>query len=1526
MGVMTSLAPADHTPLVFTPHPVTLEGQQFLPVELREGETLGQFLDRTIDLGADAWEVKIGGVVVPVEHWDRVKPKHGHLIEVRGAVRKQALYIVAMIALTYFTFGIGTAAGWGAGAAAGAFGGGLAGAVFAGAVFAAGSILINKALGPKPPKQSSEDRESVYNLAGARNAVRPHEPLGLLFGSTRIAPDVISQPYTRYYGNDQYLHFVLTPGLNVDRFDDLYLGDTLLSSYEGVQVWTSGFPGMPEQPIPLYTNADTVAGGELDSSTWVERTTSPDTVEILINLEYLLGGVGTSGKKYYVDETVQVQYRPVGSSTWLSLATQNYRSNVLEQRRATIARTVPKGQYDVRVRILGLGDYTGANTQLNDFTWSTLVSVQEDTTDYRGIPRIGVKIKATGQLNGTPDQIRAVFHQKAMPVWNGTSWGTATDRASGLSNPGALILAYARGYKDPDDNLVAGMGLPDSMIDIPALQAFMLHCAAKGYSYDHWLQSPRSHAEVVESIALAGFGQTTWAGGKLSVVWAADGQPLSGVVNMATMKRGTFEVDYNLASAADGIEYTYFNRDTWQTATLRVPAPGVTTMLNPARLTGEGVTTEAHAAKLARYHLAQHLYQFKSIGFSTDLEHMSYRRLSCLALQHDMTKWGRGGRVVSAVNTGGTVTLTLDEPVAPPTSGNAYIGLRIPGERVYRVLQVASFATETDTITLAEAWPADAPLPGSSAANPAHDTIWIYDFKATPGYRVRVVSIEPESGLKGARIGVVPESPEFWTYVETGHYEPPVAPPVSTSRPVASNLVISETQEYVGAGEYTELTATFDISGHAAYSVVLAGLVDQPLREVAQTTTRTATWRIPEAGEYAIVVRPFDSEGMAGGAVSTTYITSKADTPPTLFDWFEVQELDGGVRNYRWGYNSGTMQPANLAGAEIRYIAGDVADPDWDAMTPVVSGYQPSSFESSIPEAGTWTFVIRARNTSGILSTTGLRIVRVLQANIGEVIDDVSAKALEANLKAAGALLLMGDEYDPDSTYIPGDVVYFNGRMYRAHANVPLAAPPPNATYWDDVGTVTEAQGATLTAQQQLRTDIDEQGNEIAALTQQVGDAETNVTQLMEVVVSGNAIDQPAGAGFEGDVAADWNGGNPLPFQVQHITYEKRTGDYALRIGWGRGSNVALGNSRSLRVKAGERIKFGFWARTSGSIPTPGATVYLGLYWTDAVGAGIDYTGAAALTSTGQAFGYTEFSEWVTVPAGATHVRIDILANDWADGWFAIDDVFAARPSALEETAMARHTVALDVNGHVSGTVSENDGTRSSFSILATVFRVISTLTGMGMEWQDGYLRIWRGAAQLLIGHAFGSGDLVFWYGPNVGASACAKGNGKIWFDTSGDAYFGGTLSAGILKNAAQSTQVSTTAQVSTGRFNTNGNPKVVVFSLSYQQAGRLPTNEGASALSATVVLERSRDGSGVWTQVSSMNVTGSRSFIDFEPGLGYLHRWELGGSSTFTDSATGTEDFEYRARITASSGDWPRNVGGTLGTQRLAIISTEEP
>ncbi len=969
--------------LVVTPHPVTLEGQQRIAAELLPRETLGHFLARTVpDYGSDAWEVRINGVRVPHQIIDKVRPKGGTVIEVRGTVGRTALLIVAMVALTIFTAGVGTAmvaAGYSAMAA------GMAQA----AIYAAGSLLINKVLGPKKPKQYESDAATVYTIGSARNQARPYEPLPLVLGSIRIAPDVASQPYSFYEANDQFMAMVLTPGINVARVEALFNGDALLSTFEGVQVWHSGFPRMPEERIPLYSNVDTIAGGALDAekgqpSDWVQRTSSVSTIRLQVDFDYMLFDTTSKGKPKNNQETIEVQYRTVGAPNWRVFGSFPLVSQSQKQQRRTYALDVAPGQYEVRARIAGRNtDGSGATS---DFTWSALKSIQTDGASYAGIPRIGIRIKATGQLNGAPDELRCVAYAAPIPVWKGAEWVTEES-----SNPGAQILAYARGIRDPAGNLIAGLGLLDAQIDIAALQAFMLHCAASKYTYDNVIRDTRSHDDVLQAIALAGFGNVTWAAGRLSVVWAADEQPLSGVVNMATIKKGQFQIDYTLANAADGIEFTYVDRSDWSSKTLRVTAPGVQTMLNPAQVSGEGITTEEHAAKMARFHLAQSLYQYKDISFSTDIEHLSYRRMSVLALQHDLTQWGFGGRLVSATRDGSVVVLKLDDQVRAPATGNSFIGLRIPGELVYRVFRVASFAGEADQIRLADPWPADAPLPGNTDENPAHDTIWIFDFKQTPGYRVRVVGIEPESDLKGASVSVVPEGPEFWRYVESGQYIPAPNGSLLQTRPVASNLRVTEQQVVQGDTVFTELTATFDVSGPVGEVVVLSDLdQNSDLEQVATTRTRTATWRIPQAGVYPITVRPYSPEGNAGVAVTVMYATLGADVPPVLVDIFDVTAVSGGVRRYTWGFLSDTVQSADFAGVEIRYTAGKVAAPVWNQMIPLGDdGYHVAAFEAVLPPAGDWTFACRSRNTSGALSEASRVVQKTLGANLGEVIGDL---------------------------------------------------------------------------------------------------------------------------------------------------------------------------------------------------------------------------------------------------------------------------------------------------------------------------------------------------------------------------------------------------------------------------------------------------------------------------------------------------------------------------------------------------------
>lgn len=1548
MGVMQELKPVDRPldSLIITPHPVVLDGQRIVHGDLRDGETLAEFLGRHVDLSADAWEVKVGGVVVPVQLWSRVKPKHGQVIEVRGAVNKQALYIVAMIALIWFTGGLGAGAAGSIGASGIGgvmFGAGtLAATVANAAIFMAGAMIINKVLGPKVDAPDRRQSESAFNIAGARNQLRQHEPLGLNFGISRYAPDILSQPYSWYEGNDQYLGMVLTPGLNVDRFEDLRIGDTPISSYEGVTVWTSGFPGMPQQDIPLFSNADTIAGGELQSNgTWVTRVTSPDTVRIMVNVEYMLGDMDSKGREKYNHERVEVHSRVAGSSGPFTLLTwREYRNNNFDPKRDTLQIQVPKGQYEIRVRRMGWAiEYSNGRA---NFQFTTLTSVQADEADYRGIPRIGIKIKATGQLSGTPDQIRATFFGRSMPVWNGTSWGTATTRATGLSNPGALIVAYARGLVDPDGSLVAGIGFEDWIIDIPAFQGFMLHCAANGYTYDFWQQSPRSHAEVLDSIALAGFGQITWAGGRLSIAWAADGQPVSGVVNMATIKRGTFQVDYTLAGAADGVEYTYFDRDVWDTRTLRVPAPGVVTMLNPARLTGEGVTTEAHAAEMARYHLAQSLYQYKDIRYSTDLEHMTYRRLSRLALSHDLTKWGSSGRIVSANVSGGVATLVLDAPVVPPASGDAYIGVRIPGELVFRVLKVAAFAVETDTITLADPWPADAPVPGSTPDNPAHDSIWIYDFKATPGYSVRVISIEPESGLKGATVAVVPEGPDFWTYVKTGAYVPPVAPPVRDDSPVVSNLVIGERQVIQGDTEFTELVATFDVTGYTSRCVVYCAEVGQPLEEVAETTTRTARWRIPRAGEYSIVVRPFDEEGDAGQSASATYITQRADTPPPVFDIFEIQELPGGVRKYVWGYFSTTTEAANLAGAEIRYTAGSNGAPVWDDMTPLGAGFFTSAFEMVLPPSGTWTFAIRARNTAGILSNGQKVVIKSLGANLGEELDNVTQgqadlqdaidqaayDAAQAQAAAATALALQGTPWDAVTTFATGTVVYHDGLMYRALQNS-TGVEPPSPAYWEAIGTVTQSIGQTSQALSQLRTDLDDQGNEFAVAITQVKSTQ---------VGAGNKLRNPTFAGMDGwTITANGFGGSAAPndgtVPGDSNSYIPANSSSILLSASGTYPHGTLLQVASdfVSLEAANRLIASCWVNAFR------CNARIVIYAYDDTGAylGEVYDQVVAPAQTNPSFGDLPRPSVVFDVADPqvelVRVGLEMYSTGQANpaAWFILPMLEAAPPGKTEAspwsdsaTGLASATFALkaaqdaqitlttDVNGRISGLYSNNDGVRSDFSILADVFRVIGG-PAEGMEWQDGYLRVYGSGYQSIIGYDFGSpGEgLVRWFGPNIGASACTKANGTIWESKDGTAYFGGEVLQGVLRAFNSSTTVSTTASVETGVVNTKNKTVAVrgTFTYSAQQA-----NNGASSefvpdpntgTRASMVLERryrnaNETGWDAWVQLAARDMVGSSAVLNQTGDPSYMY-WDVEGSISATDVASPRRR-EYRVRLTS--------------------------
>lgn len=1019
------LLPERSAQLVVTPHPLTQQGQTSVAVLMEDGETLLAVLQR--HGVTDTWIVEVGGLQVPALMWGRTRVHHAQVIECRPAVQKEVVKIIAFAALAYFTMGAGNA--W-IGTALGTTSS-LTIAIAGALVFAAGAMVINKLL-PPPKKGSMElavnTTEPTYSLSGGRNQMRIWQPMSLVLGQPYVVPDLAGQPYSFFSGQDQYLVQQFHAGINCHGVSNVRIGQTPVESYQGVSFRAYGLPGS-SYPTGLPNNSvDTIAGGLLDAPSgygpWVQRTTSPNTLQIGIDLEANVFAVNaTNGAYEWREALIEIQYRATGSADWIGLPTgATYREEYTAYEdgftfnytpegeyigttygplpvkrwrdvpyQAGIAKltnsntsplrvgyTIPvaAGQYDVRLRKLTTNE-TSTSAQ-NTVQWTQLKSFQQDLSSYPGQSIVAMTAKASGQLSGAVDELNWIATAKPMPYWDGSAWTTATNRTNGLSNPGAQILQLARGIYDENGKLVAGLGWPDSRIDVEGLKRFMVWCAAKNLTFDAVIQDAMSHEDLLGAIAYAGLATISWSEGRLGVQWLDDAQPVEGVINMGNIKARSFSVSYDTNDRADEIEYGYFDRNrsnSWNS--LRVIAPGVSNPRTTARLSNMGITSEGHAAMLARHAMAQNIYMAKSITFEQDLEFLTYRRGTVLALSHDMTQWGYSGRIQSATESGGIVTLTLDDTIpatGPDGASSRYIGLRLVGETQYRVFTIAAFTGSTRTVTLASAWPSGVALPGSNGQ--PLDALWIYDFKATPGQRVVVAKVEPTDNMAGARVTVVPLPDEFWPYVLTGAYTPPPNISLLNRLPNITGAYVTEILKRQGNTWYTELTVSFTISENAGTVRVYGAANGAPLQVMGTTDARSFTWVAGLSESWDIELRPFNGLGQIGGIGRVSYTVRGLSAPPPDVASFTVS---GDVLSWS------PVNVPDLAGYRIRFNYGQ--NTWWATAADLHDGLITESPYTMVNRpTGPVTLLIKAVDTTGNESVNAAQIVTDLG---DQVVDNI---------------------------------------------------------------------------------------------------------------------------------------------------------------------------------------------------------------------------------------------------------------------------------------------------------------------------------------------------------------------------------------------------------------------------------------------------------------------------------------------------------------------------------------------------------
>lgn len=328
----------------------------------------------------------------------------------------------------------------------------------------------------------------------------------------------------------------------------------------------------------------------------------------------------------------------------------------------------------------------------------------------------------------------------------------------------------------------------------------------------------------------------------------------------------------------------------------------------------------------------------------------------------------------------------------------------------------------------------------------------------------------------------------------------------------------------------------------------------------------------------------------------------------------------------------------------------------------------------------------------------------------------------------------------------------------------------------------------------------------------------------------------------------------------------------------------------------------------------------------------------------------------------------------------------------------ARYGVSLDVNGYVTGFVQNNNGVSGDFTVIADRFAIVTpgAAPTVPFEVSGGVVRIkqaaignldverlnsgalnaeitqngdWRvgtgriiwdnGTHMKVAGVGFGStGQFIEWFGPKMDIGLCSEANAISYLKTNGDAYFGGSLSAGILKNSAQTTDIGASASVTVGPFGTNGNPIQVLtgYSAESQNIATYPATSqgvtnwsnavsawgatpqgslGARAVDATkaiscnvvVLVERTVSGSTNSGWVALTITGGTERLEGYEPVPGdgtpgeLLYTRVVSGTITSTDNAGGTADRTFTATITT-------RTNATLGTilrQSVSVLATEE-
>lgn len=557
--------------------------------------------------------------------WGKLRPANTDLIEFitlpLGGSLGSFFAVIAMVALAVVANFAGAALaaslGWGAtGAMALTMG-----------IMVGGSLLLGSLFKTNTPRAGNADGESSsYSIEAANNLSRLYEPEPEGFGRMKITPDRVTNAWSIYLGNEQYIHQVFALGRGRYSVEQMMFGDNVFWTSASGNVGTYAVEHAfyeAGQTVTLFPDnveaSSEVANQQMYKGQWIgpysvnPSGTNANRIVCNVTLPAGVGRHNSDGKLRPINVGFTFQIRRIDDygnplTDWYNWVSQVFAWGQTTSIRLSFDAGVTEGRYQIR----GYRHPTSESREFGDAYWETMYAFLPGSLSY-GQSVVAVRTRATNTLSSSAASQFKVIYTRILPEWNRATktWGTPKVTRSFAA---ALSQVLRANY---------GAKLTDDRIDLDTLWAIDEELKAKDWTFDGYFDTYYTIWNLVTEMCTPFGVIPRITGGKITFAQDKADRPVRHIFTPENIVRGSFNTTFHTFTeeSPDDVCIEYRDQDAaFQTREVQATLPD-SESANPASRTFIGVVKRAQAfwigVKLAannRHRRLEFQWQTEAIG------------------------------------------------------------------------------------------------------------------------------------------------------------------------------------------------------------------------------------------------------------------------------------------------------------------------------------------------------------------------------------------------------------------------------------------------------------------------------------------------------------------------------------------------------------------------------------------------------------------------------------------------------------------------------------------------------------------------------------------------------------------------------------------------------------------------------------------------------------------------------------------------------------------------------------------------